>query len=337
MRGVATGRTLLNRCVFAAAGGFFFLALTACQQQATAPPSPASPLTVSTNSWPGYYPAHIAKELGLFAKHGVKVELVTFDVIQSQIAEFGAGKQDGATLSLGCIVRIGETNPDVRVVLAADQSAGADAVVADPGISSVAGLMGKRLGTMMGTYSELFVRRMLEKAGMTAEQVVLVNMEAADVPAQLAEGNIDAGHTWAPHVDRATRDGAAVLFTSGDTPGLVLDVVAFQEETLRKRPEAVRAFCRAWFEAVEFWLAHPAEGDRIAAESLGLAPGSFSLEGIELLTREDNQRLYGSGDRSGAIYTMAEAYADFFADAGNLNTVVEGVSLLDPGFLPRQP
>ncbi|MDD1427573.1 hypothetical protein MEO94_24530 [Dolichospermum sp. ST_sed9] len=49
------------------------------------------------------------------------------------------------------------------------------------------------------------------------------------------------------------KSGGHKLFTSKQTPGLILDLVAFRGETIRDRPEDIRAFIRGWLQAVKYW------------------------------------------------------------------------------------
>jgi NitT/TauT family transport system substrate-binding protein len=291
-------------------------------------------LEISYSLWPGYYPLVIAIERGFLDKQGVEVERVMFRNTGNHIAEVAAGRYDASMLSLGSSVVVAGRDPGVRVVLAVDQSAGADAVVARPGIRTPADLKGKSVGTMLGSFGELFVLAMVRAGGLTPDDVTLVNITAPDVPAQLEAGKIDAGHTWEPYVTRATRDGARVVFTSRDSPGLIQDVVVFQQSTLRDRPAAVQGFVTAWFEALDFWLENPAAGDRIISQSLGIAPEECSLEGIELFTRRHNRAVFGLEGDEAVLATAAQQYAEFFVRSGNVSVTVDVDRLLDPSFLP---
>jgi len=292
-------------------------------------------LQISYSQWPGYYPLVIAIEKGFLEKQGVEVELVTFRDTENHIAEVAAGKYDASLLSLGSSVVVAGRDPRFRVVLALDQSAGADAVVAGPGIRTPADLRGKSVGTMLGSFGELFVLAMVRAGGLTPDDVTLVNITAPDVPAQLRAGKIDAGHTWEPYVSRATANGAHVVFTSRDSPGLIQDVAIFQHKTLRDRPAAVQGFVTAWLEAADFWLENPAAGDRIISQSLGIPLEECSLEGIELFTREHNRAAFGLEGDKGLLAAAARQYADFFVRSGNVSVTVDVDQLLDPSFLAK--
>ncbi len=291
------------------------------------------PLKVTYNPWPGFLPLVIAKEKGFFAKEGVKVEISYLEDTQLQMADMGAGKYDGATLALGSIVIISSKNPDVQIIFASDESAGADAVVASPSISKVADLKGKALGTGIGGFGELFAVKMLETANLTSEDVNLVNMDGEQVPGRLKKGDIQAGQTWEPYVSGAVKSGARVLFSSAQTPGLIPDVVAFQSSVLRDRPEDIKAFVRAWFQAADYWKAHPAEGNAIIAKLLNVGADTISLEGINLFSLSDNLKAFTPGTDTKSIYYTARLYADFFVRSGGVTRPPDIDRLLDPSFL----
>lgn len=291
------------------------------------------PLKVTYSPWPGFLPIVIAKEKGFFDQQGVKVKTIYLEDTQLQMAETGAGKYDGAALSLGSIVIINSKNPDVRIIFASDESAGADAVVASPLIRTIQDLKGKALGTGIGGFGELFAVKMLETANLTTEDVTLVNMDGEQVPTRLQRSEIQAGQTWEPYVSQAVKTGARVLFSSDRTPGLIPDVVAFQSSVLRDRPSDIKAFVRAWFQAVDYWKANPQEGNAIIAKSLKVKPATISLKGMKLFDLSDNLQAFTPGSSTKSLYYTARLYADFFVRTGGLTRLPNIDKLLDPSFL----
>ncbi|MGH8591380.1 MAG: ABC transporter substrate-binding protein, partial [Gammaproteobacteria bacterium] len=197
--------------------------------------------------WPGYYPALIAAEKGYFAEEGLTVEATKRDDTDALIADFGAGEYDAIGASLGDIVDLTLVHPDVRIILVTDISEGGDAVLARPGVEKVEDLRGRAFGVNLGSFAELFVLTVLKSHGLSSADIRLVDTDAAELPAKLKSGEIDAGHTWEPFVTQARDEGARVLFTSAATPGLIQDVVAVRGEVLRERAKALGAFVKGWF------------------------------------------------------------------------------------------
>jgi len=311
------------------------LGVTACNF--LSPPQPVrSPLKIAYSPWPGYLPLVIAKEKGFFTAQGVNVETFYSEDTSLQMADFAAGKYDGVALALGTIVPLIDKNPTLRIILAIDESAGADAIVAQTGISKVQDLKGKAVGVRVGGFGELFITKMLETAKLTTEDVRLIYTQAQNIPASLQSGEIQAGHTWEPYVSQVVKSGSRVLFTSAQTPGLVPDAMAFQGSTLRDRPADIRAFLRAWFQAVDYWLANPKEGNAIIAKSLNVPLNTISLEGVKLSTLKDNIKAFTPGDTTESLYYTTQLYANFFIRTGGLNRPPDLNKILDPSFVKQQ-
>ncbi|HAO10114.1 MAG TPA: nitrate ABC transporter substrate-binding protein, partial [Planktothrix sp. UBA8407] len=143
------------------------------------------PLKVEFTSFVGEHSGIIAQEKGFFKAQGVDVELIYKQYIQLEIANFSAGKYDGMVSTLGSFIILSATNPDIQAVVVIDESIGADVVVAQPQIKTVADLKGKKLGTNLGGFSEIFVTEMLKTANLTSDDVNLVKVEASDIPQRL--------------------------------------------------------------------------------------------------------------------------------------------------------
>lgn len=296
-------------------------------------PSAQVPLKVGYSLWPGYLPIVIAQEKGFFAEQGVKVEPVYSENYLEPISNFSAGQTDGVTLAMGSLMSIIGQNPDVQMVMLTDQSAGSDALVVQPEITSAKDLKGKRIGTKLGDFGELFVRQLLEAQNLTSDDFTLVNMEGEAVPARLQSGDIQAGHTWDPYATQAVRAGAHTLFTSKQTPGLIPSGIVFHSSVIRDRPQEVKAFMRAWFQAQDYWQAHPQEGTALIAKTLNLKTADISTEGVQLLTLADNLKAMTPGTTTQSLYHTAKLYADFFIRTGGLSTAPNIEQLIVPSLL----
>lgn len=307
------------------------LLVTACTG-VVASPVEHPPLKISWNYWPGSYPLVIAQELGLFEKHGVKVEPILVEY-ESHAPDFIAKKTDGVLFTLADALAIDAREPDsARIVLVYDESAGADVVVATADIANIADLKNKRIGASSGSFGELLVQTMLQAGNLTPDQVTLVDLGPEAVPDSMP-ALAQAGFTFEPHLSQAIAQGHHIIFSSAEAPGLISDVVIFRTEVVQQRPEDVRAFVTAWFEAVDYWQAHPAEGNALIAKTLNLPVEEISLQGLKLLTREDNQRAFERNTDPTSLYTSAQINADFLISSGTLNNAPDLKRLLDPSFL----
>ncbi|MFS0513373.1 ABC transporter substrate-binding protein [Nostoc sp. UIC 10607] len=290
------------------------------------------PLKVIFGSFIGEYPGIIAQEKGFFKAQGVDVELIYKLSPQLEQANFSAGKYDGMTSALGSFIILSATNPDIQGVIVIDESTGADVVVAQSQIKTVAELKGKKLGANLGGFSEFFVTEMLKTANLTSDDVNLVKLEALEIPQHLKNNVIQAGHTWEPHVSKALKLGGHVLFTSKQTPDLILDIIVFRGETIRDRPEDIRGFVRGWLEAASYWKENIQEGNAIVSKVLKIPSNTLSLEGVNLTDLGENKKLFQSSNPN-SIYKTAKIYADFFIRSGNVTRIPELKSLFNSSFL----
>ncbi|MBD1936798.1 ABC transporter substrate-binding protein [Microcoleus sp. FACHB-68] len=295
----------------------------------------SAPLRVTYIQWPGFFPMIIAQEKGFFTQQGVKVEPVYVENYITSLSDFSAGKYDGVTTSIGSLMSIIGKTPDARVVLVTDQSAGGDAVLGQPNIQNVADLKGKRIGTKIGDFGELFVTTMLEKYGLTTDDVTLVNTEAEAIPARLQRGDIQAGQTWNPYISKAVKAGAKVLFTSNETPGLIPSVIVFDNKVLSNRPNDIQAFSRAWFQAIDYWQSNPEESNTLISKKLKIKLEEVSLDGIDLFSRQDNLKAMTPGTTTESLYYTAKLYADFYIRTGGLSAAPDIQKIIDSSFVQQ--
>ncbi|AFZ09362.1 ABC-type nitrate/sulfonate/bicarbonate transport system periplasmic component-like protein [Oscillatoria nigro-viridis PCC 7112] len=293
-------------------------------------------LKVSCVPFVGYTPLIVAQEKGFFKAQGVDVELSYIKHSQLLFADFSAGKYDAIALTLGDFVILSATYPDIQAVMVVDESTGADVVVAQSDIKTIPNLKGKNLGATLGDFSEVFVTEMLKTSKLTSDDVRLVKVETFEVPNRLQNNTIQAGHTWEPYLSEALKLGAHILFTSKQTPGLILDLIAFRGEVIRDRPEDIRAFVRGGLQGLSYWEANIPEGKEIVSKALNIPINTISFEGIDLTDFADNQFFFQSNSPN-YIYKTAKKYADFFIRAGNVTRLPNLETLFNSSFLTPPP
>ncbi len=272
-------------------------------------------MRLSIDLWPGYYPAVIADKKGWFQEAGLDLILNIPGNTDKMLAQFSAGTIDAVAVAFGDAILVSRQMPDVAVILVTDESAGGDAVLAmNPDVLTQ--LNGKRIGTNLGGFGELLIRRLLVNQGVSVDEVSLVNVDASKVPRLLENGDLDLGHTWSPYVGRAIESGATVVFSSADTPGLIPDTIAVTGEFRRDHPDAIRRFLKVWFKAQKWWLENYVEGNQIIAEATGQNVKNISLEGIRLLNWEDNVLTFKDRVSEKGLPNVLHLYNDFYVRSG---------------------
>lgn len=297
------------------------------------PKSSPSSLKIAYSPWPGYLPLILAQEKGFFKDQKVNVDLIYSEDTHLQASEFLAGKYDANFQDLGTLLIMAEKNPKISIILVNDESVGADAVIADSSINKIGDLQGKAVSTDISGFGELFLTKMLETVSLTPDDINLVNMPQEKVPELIKQGKIQAGHTWEPYVTRGLKDGAKVIFTSLQTPGLIYDALAFHHSVLEQNSEGIRRFLQAWFQAVDYWQKFPEESVKIVSEYLKIPADEVKIKGVKLLNFEENLKAFTPGETSRSLFQISEVYIKFFIRRGNLSRSPDLDKFIDASFL----
>ena len=141
---------------------------------------------------PDHAPLVVAKELGLFEKAGLEMELlppadpsIVPRAIASGQAEIGIHYQPNLYLDHAAGL------PLVRFGTLVETPLNTLTVLADGPIKSIADLAGKKIGFSVSGFEDAMLGRMLENAGVDRKGVELVNVNFALTPS-LVGGQVDA-------------------------------------------------------------------------------------------------------------------------------------------------
>jgi NitT/TauT family transport system substrate-binding protein len=289
------------------------------------------PLRIAVNLWPGLYPAAIAQEEGIFARHNVKVELVYYESYPQTYADLVAGKVDGVSAIVGDELLI-STQMNLNFIFPVDASDGADEVIVGPDIQSASDLRGKRIGVKFGTYGELFVRTFLKQNGIPVTDVTLVNISPENA-ADAFPSQVDAIHTYEPYASDTLKKGGHSLFDSSETPNLMLGAMTIPTKLIKDRPQDIQAFTDAWFEAVDWMFANPDQVAGVVAKGFGLKPEDIWFGGDKVFTLSESKALMQPGNDASSAYFITQSYIDFLVTSGALTTKPKPEVLIDSSFL----
>jgi NitT/TauT family transport system substrate-binding protein len=213
-----------------------YLKFTALGLLVTGGTALAEPLKIAYSDWPGWIAWEIGVQKGWFKEAGVDIDFMWFDYVPSMDA-YVAGKVDAVCMTNGDALVTGATGkPSVGIIIN-DFSNGNDMIVAAPGIDSVKDLKGKKVGLEEGFVSHLLLLTGLEKNGLTADDVTIVNTPTNETPQVLASKAVDAIGAWQPNSGQALKSlpGSKPVFTSADAPGIIYDLLYVSPESLEKK------------------------------------------------------------------------------------------------------
>lgn len=294
------------------------------------------PLRFGYTSYVGYNPYPLAKEKGFFAQQGVDVELVLKTDVNDLLPDLAAGRIDGFSYPADGPVRLLSKGSRLKLVLVNGDCLGCDSIIAQPRFQSVADLKGQKIGVLVGSFGEMIVDEMMRQNNLAIGDVKLVNADERAVTESIKNDTIQAGHTWEPHTSKALKDGAKVLFSTAQTPGLFIDITMFSESVVDERPDDIRAFIRAWYQAIAYWDANPKEGNELVGKALSLPPGDVAeARGVYTFfsPEEARKRLANDNDPK-SLPSILARHTDFLVRTGALGSRPSIDGLLTTEFMP---
>lgn len=305
-----------------------------------APAKAQSPMqmTLGGVTWIGLTPFYVAQEKGFFAENNLEVNFQIFGSNTDYVSAFLAGRVDGAISSVTSeTVLLAEKGKDFKIVMIQDNSAGGDGILARNSVASIADFKGRRVAVEQGAVGHFFLLQVLEEAGLTEEDVTIINADASTAAAAYQAGNVDIASTFAPFLSQANQaqpDGR-IIYDSSKMPTAITDFYIFDTEYLEANPEAVEAFVAGIAKALDFIETNRDEAIAIAAPQLEVTPEALAadLEGIELPSVAKNIEMLTDSSSDIYIVNSLKAMGDFLAAQGQIQAVPEMATFIEPKFI----
>jgi NitT/TauT family transport system substrate-binding protein len=213
-----------------------------------------------------------AKEMGYYAKHGLDVELVLLVGAPLAVAALVGGEtpivHTGASAVItsnlagsGAVIIAGAANRFPYVLFVTDQ------------IKRVEELKGKKFGvSRIGSADNAAAATVLDRYGIKETDVTYV--QAGSIPARLAAmqtNALQATLLQAPETLKAKELGLRALldFTKLDVEWQQ-NGVATTRDYIKKKPDTVRRFMRAYVDAVHYNLTNPKGAQKILQKYLAI-------------------------------------------------------------------
>jgi NitT/TauT family transport system substrate-binding protein len=294
--------------------------------------APLKPYRVGYNAWIGSIAFFVADKKGFFKDEGLDLQTKSFSSPGDGLKPLLTGDLDAVLSTADTVLTVADKAPgQLKIVWLTDTSSGADAILAKKEITTVAGLKGKKVAATLGQCNQLLLDKALEKAGLTEKDIQLVNMNPDDAGAAFAAGRLDAAVTWEPWITKVSGEKKGhVVFSSKETPNLILDVLAVSTKTTSKKAPETRAFLKALEKGLDFVQAHPDEAAALAGKTLEQTPDEVKamLPKVLLYGKKKNAEILG-----GPAQEATKLVAKFFKDHKVNDTVVDVDALYDASFV----
>jgi NitT/TauT family transport system substrate-binding protein len=213
----------------------------------------------------------IAKEKGMFEKYDLDVTVSNFTSGKQCLQAVMGGAADIATTAEAPTTAAAMAKEPIAFLARTEYSDLKTLTAVNSGIKKMADLKGKRVAFTAGSGSEVYTATLLKKAGLTKDDVKLVNLRPQDMAAALASGSIDAFNIWEPHIFNAKRvmGDKVVQLDAGSVYSESFNIVVTQDY-LKNNQATVDSFMKALLEAEAWMKANEAEAIQIVAKKVGL-------------------------------------------------------------------
>ncbi len=161
------------------------------------------------------------------------------------------------------IVGVPGNGPDAYAVLAnANNSA----------VNTFADLKGKKVATVIGSTGHNLTKKLLEKNGMTFDDIKLINISAGDAGIVLATNDVDAVVIWEPNVTRLVDNGTAKIIAKGsDTNLRGTNTFLARTDYIKANPDVISVILEQYARAVKELPRASKEDQQKVADDLKLS------------------------------------------------------------------
>lgn len=268
----------------------------------------------------GAAPMLIAQKEGFFKKEGLNVKLVRFTAGPALFDALQAGQLDIGYEGPGVMFLV--VKGDAKV-LTVDSVNYGDEVIANPGITSVAQLKGKKVAVVLGTSAQMILDLALQKAGIPTSAVTAVNMTPATAAAAYSSHKVQALALWIPPIVAAQKavPGSNVLVTDRNfSPAYQFPQQWITSNSYYQTHKSTLVkFLAAWILADNWRKTHFAQDVAMTSQATGIPASSLQpqIQATEWLSGQQLGRLYQSRAELGWYKKLEQ----FFVKDGLLSSV----------------
>jgi NitT/TauT family transport system substrate-binding protein len=279
-------------------------------------------VAIGMSGWTGFAPLTLAKEAGLFKKHGLDVDIKKIPQKDRHLAMASGDIQCAATTVETWVVWSANGIPTTQI-FQLDKSYGADGMVVKNDIAKISDLKGKTVAASApGTAPYFTLAWMLKKNGLSVKDVKVVNLEPRGAANCWLAGpaGLDAAMTYEPYLG-AVRDkpeAGKIIATTLDYP-MIMDTFGCTPKFLAENPKAAKALADGYFDAVEMIKTDPKKSFEIMGADVKQTGEKF----------EASQKYLRWQDRAANQKFFAAEHAEFSKEAAGL--------LLEAGVIKALP
>lgn len=192
------------------------------------------------------------------------------------------------------------------------------------GVTTIADLRGKRIGTPFASTAHYSLLAALDQNGLSPNDVQLVDLQPQAILAAWERGDIDGAYTWLPTLDQLRATGSDLitsrqLATDGKP---TLDLGAVSDEFASQHPEVVDIWRQQQARALKLIHDDPTAAATAIGAQIGLSPDEVTgqlKQGVYLTPEQvASPDWLGSEGNPGNIAVNLESASQFLADQNQI-------------------
>jgi NitT/TauT family transport system substrate-binding protein len=294
--------------------------------------SDRAPLTLAIHTWIGYESFYLGHQFGRLPE---QVSLLEGRIAGDSLNALIDGRADAACLTLDEVLYARAKGVPLSVITILDISSGADAVVARESIGSITEISGKRIGVELSAVGGLMLTHLLERAGLTRDQVTVVEIAPSEQVEAWQQRAIDVAITYEPTTSLLQREGAGLIFDSRQLPETILDVLAVRSDRISGREGTLRELVASHFAAIEYLRINRSDAIYRIAARQQIKPDEI-MQALAGVTLPDQNANRGYLSEESPLNRVVDGIARVMIDGGQIENKPATDGLFDSRFLPTR-
>lgn len=273
-----------------------------------------------------FIPLYVARENGWMEEAmkeiGVQVEWTDFESGPPMNESMATGKQDIAVMGdVPAVANLAAGQKSTLIAAETGMQAYALLVTDKSGIHTVSDLKGKKVAAVVGSTAQNLTQKLLVQAGLSPQDVTIVNMGAGDALSVLQNGEVAAVASWEPNVSRlAALDGIHILADGSKVNFRAENVLMARSEYLENHPEVVKVFLQQYVRGIR----------ALEQDPQGCSEQIASYFGLDAKLLEATLAKYGYVMKfEDEDVAALQDTVQFLLDSGNIQKAVEVKNYVD--------
>lgn len=265
----------------------------------------------------------VAYQMGFFKDYfqdkGIDVQLLYFDSGTAANVAFASGDLDFAGMGYTNAIVALSNNINTELIWIHEILGSNEALVVqeDSDIQSISDLKGKRVATPFSSTSHYSLLNALELAGLSAQDIQLLDMDTEDIVAAWERKDIDAAYSWEPTLTVLKNSGCVLIDSQelADMGYITANIELVNKAFSEKYPELVADYISALNQAVELYLNDTDQAVEAAATYLNVDQETIrkQMAGSQWVTAEtqSTENYLGTQDAPGNFHDIFLKTAEF--------------------------